>query len=210
MERDDEDCKFCRDGRRSVHTTSLTTPPQMGVRTRNLGPSMASSVKTSEQSGVFLRFLTAATAFLFVGAALIGCASGDEGADETDVVASAQPKASATAEPAGATTIEEVFSKIGCKTNDPLGSRGMAQEHTFGPELERTGMCRPIEDGEVVFFYEASSEEAMDRYIASGKLESAPTDAIYRDGAILILARDAASAAMLGGQFESVDYTPAL
>ncbi|MHA6694647.1 hypothetical protein [Homoserinimonas sp. A520] len=102
-------------------------------------------------------------------------------------------------------TIERVFDKIGCEVDDGTGTDGSITEFTVGPELTKTGICTPLENGKLVFFYEASSERAMDEFLASGKLEAGPSDVFLRDGAVLIVATDALTAKEFGDQFEIVD-----
>jgi hypothetical protein len=103
-------------------------------------------------------------------------------------------------------TIEEVFAKVDCIVGDPLGTRARVEEYSYGTELERTGTCSPPGSEELVFFYETTDSAAMDAYLASGKLELGQGDALYRDGAVLILVQDAATASKFSEIFESVDY----
>ncbi len=107
--------------------------------------------------------------------------------------------------PQGAATIEEVWEKIGCMEDDPMGTGAYIQPDGLTTGVQRAGMCTPYEGGELVFFYEQDSPESLDAYLQSGRPELGPTDALFRDGAVAIMATDAATAQKFGGIFEPVE-----
>lgn len=116
------------------------------------------------------------------------------------------PPAKETVEPdAGASTIEEVWGRIGCAENDPLGTRGSisATDKADGPA--RSATCVPLEDGQLAFFYELRSAEEAASWVATGGLEVGSTDAVFIDGAVVILATDAATAAEFAEMFAASD-----
>jgi len=102
-----------------------------------------------------------------------------------------------------AATIQDVWDIVGCKENDPLGTRGVIDLPTAPePPVSHSGHCTPVEDGELAFFFELESpQEALD-WLASGELEIGATDAVFVDGAVVILATDAATAQIFAAEFE--------
>lgn len=106
---------------------------------------------------------------------------------------------------AGASSIQEVWEKVGCEEDDPLGTRGIIDATPPKPPVVHAGTCTPMEDGDLAFFYELSSPDAARDWLESGALEVGATDAVFIDGAVVILATDAATAAEFADQFESVD-----
>lgn len=123
------------------------------------------------------------------------------------------PAPSATAEPEkpsptpttdGAQTIEDVWAKIGCSTDDPTGTRGILDITEAEAPVVSTGTCTPYEDGGMVFFFQLPSADDVPAWLDSGALEVGATDALYTDGAVVILATDAGTAQ----EFETL-FTPA-
>ena len=104
------------------------------------------------------------------------------------------PEPEPTQEPAEAQTIEDVWAKIGCETGDPTGTRGMLDLSEPQPPVVSTGTCTPYEDGDMAFFFELPDAAAVASWLASGALEVGATDALYTDGAVVILATDARTA----------------
>lgn len=101
----------------------------------------------------------------------------------------------------GAATIQEVWAEIGCKENDPLGSRGILDRSPPTAPVEHTGTCTPYEDGDLVFFYQLPSAAAGAEWLDSGGLEIGATDAVFTDGAVVILVTDAGTAQQFAGIF---------
>lgn len=99
----------------------------------------------------------------------------------------------------GSLTIEEVWEEIGCDEGDPFSRTNDAD-----PPLLRQGTCYPYGGDEAAYFFELSSADAVESYLRSGALEVGSGDALYVDGAVVILATDAATAQRLGE-----DFTPA-
>ena len=97
--------------------------------------------------------------------------------------------------PAGATTVQDVWTKIGCDEN------GILDATPPKPPIQHTGMCTPYEGGELAFFYQLPSAEAAADWLASGELEIGATDAVFTDGPVVILATDAGSAQKFGELF---------
>lgn len=104
-----------------------------------------------------------------------------------------------------ASTIEDVWETIGCEADDPLGTRGVISPDGQSPGVERAGFCVPYEDGEIVFFYQQGSPEALDEWLGSGGLEVGATDAVFRDGAVAMLATDAGTAQRFAELFAPAD-----
>lgn len=105
----------------------------------------------------------------------------------------------------GAASIQEVWSEIGCKEDDPLGTRGVMDLTPPTAPVVSTGMCTPYEDGELAFFYELPSAAVASDWLESGGLEVGATDAVFIDGAVVILATDARTAQEFAGLFLTVE-----
>lgn len=116
----------------------------------------------------------------------------------------AEDTAEPTQEPAEARTIEDVWAKIGCETGDPTGTRGMLDLSEPQPPVVSTGTCTPYEDGDMAFFFELPDAAAVPAWLASGALEVGATDALYTDGAVVILATDARTAQEFAALFTPV------
>ena len=96
-----------------------------------------------------------------------------------------------------------MFAKIGCELDDPMGPRALVEDALPDSGLIRTGACTP-DGGDLAFFFEAANEASLDSALTSGALEVGATDVQYRDGAVLLLARDTATANLFEEQFEGV------
>jgi len=66
-------------------------------------------------------------------------------------------------------------------------------------------MCTPFEDGDRAFFYELASADAAGEWLDAGGLEIGSTDAVFVDGAVVILATDARTAQEFEVLFNSVE-----
>ncbi|TQO18530.1 hypothetical protein FB472_0047 [Rhodoglobus vestalii] len=118
---------------------------------------------------------------------LAGCTTVSPDPEVTGTVASSAA--------AGATTIQEVWAKIGCDDD------GRLDVSAPNPPVDHTGMCTPYEGGELVFFYQLPSADEAADWLRSGKLEIGARDAVFTDGAVVILATDASSAQKFGELF---------
>lgn len=103
----------------------------------------------------------------------------------------------------GSATILEVWDKIGCEQEDPLGTRGILGLSPSTAPVLLTGSCTPYEDGGIAFFYELESVTAAEAWLAGGGLEIGSTDAVFVDGAVVILATDARTAQEFAALFEA-------
>lgn len=125
----------------------------------------------------------------------------------TAPASSPTPKEEASVEPspAGATTILDVWTEIGCKEDDPLGTRGILEEGFAGktPPIVMQGSCTPIDDGGMAFFWQFESPDDAVAFLESDQLEVGATDAVFVDGAVIALATDAATAQLLGDLMEA-------
>lgn len=149
--------------------------------------------------GGFMRSLLVATALVAsLSLSVTGCASAISNSQPTPPSSAPTTDSAST----GSETIEEVWALVGCKANDPLGTRAVILP-TPSAGLERTGTCSPDEEN-LVFFYEATDREAMDTYVASGALELGVGDVLFQDGAVLMLVRDAATATQFASMFDQV------
>lgn len=106
------------------------------------------------------------------------------------------PDPTPTQEPAaaGAATIQDVWAKIGCAENDPMGTGAFINPSAPEPPVEATGMCTPYEGGGLVFFFQLPTADDVPAWLSSGALEIGATDAVYTDGSVVILATDASTA----------------
>lgn len=115
-------------------------------------------------------------ALLLTALALTGCASPNM------VDGSTSPPA---AETAGATTLAEAAAKVDCE---------LMTDTAVKPPATDSGSCRPGGDAELAFLWEFKDHDAALAWLDSGALEIGPTDAVYVDGAVVLMARDAATA----------------
>jgi len=130
-----------------------------------------------------------------------GCAAEPAGpvtVDPSPAVAST-PAPDPTPEPEptvaeGAATIQDVWAKIGCAENDPMGTGGILDPSAPKPPVEATAMCTPYEGGGLVFFFQLPTADDVPAWLTSGALEIGATDAVYTDGSVVILATDASTA----------------
>lgn len=98
--------------------------------------------------------------------------------------------------PPGSQKIEEVWERIGCDERDPFSRTNDADL-----PLLRNGTCYPYGGDKAAYFFELPSADDVDAYLRSGELEVGSGDALYVDGAVVILATDAATAQRLGEDF---------
>jgi hypothetical protein len=134
--------------------------------------------------------------FLIVGS-LTGCSStnSDQPSKPRDSTASATAQQPSSTEPAKANTIEDVWAQIGC-------TRSQHIQPSNSPGGTRDGWCSAHGD-KLTFFYEFPSAEQATQWLKTGQLSIGPTDAVFTDGAVVILATDAATANDLAAR-----YTP--
>jgi hypothetical protein len=92
---------------------------------------------------------------------------------------------------------------VGCKKDDALGTRAIIMGNPPAG-LTRTGSCSPDEKN-IVFFYETADKAAMDDYVASKVLEVGVGDAVVRDGSVLMLVTDAATAMNFSEKFDQLN-----
>lgn len=111
-----------------------------------------------------------------------------------------QPSATAIQGASGASTIEEAWEKVGCGD-----SNGRIDDPGLTDGVERTATCTPYDGGELVFFYQQDSAAALSTWLDSGALEVGATDALFRDGAVAILATDAGTAQKFDAVFDSAE-----
>lgn len=96
----------------------------------------------------------------------------------------------ATAETEQPTTISNVWSQIGCKENDQLGTRGIIDLPNPTPPVVHVGQCSPASDGELAFFWEFESAQAASDWLKSGALELSTNDDVFLYGSVVILVSD--------------------
>jgi len=104
------------------------------------------------------------------------------------------PTPTAAAPAAAARSIQDVWAKIGCAENDPMGTFGVIDISAPRPPVEVTGVCTPYEGGGIVFFFQLPTADDVVAWLSSGALEIGATDAVYTDGAVVILVTDASTA----------------
>lgn len=124
---------------------------------------------------------------------LAACSQDSKGSVDT-------PTPEVAEEPAGASTIEEVFDKLGCEIGDILGTDARVEEpgdFAHEPAETMTGTCKPGEGGELTFFWQYETPGDARTAATNGSIEVGATEQMFIDGAVLILARDAATSSAL-------------
>lgn len=87
----------------------------------------------------------------------------------------------------GAATLEEAASAAGCGDLRPSTSGDEA------PVIE-SGTCKLDDGAELAFLWQFEDHDTAEGWLNSGALEVGATDAVYVDGAVVLMARDAATA----------------
>ncbi|MDY6869256.1 MAG: hypothetical protein SV966_01315 [Actinomycetota bacterium] len=131
---------------------------------------------------------------------LAGCSSSEQSESSassstapTSSVATSSAPSSSSAAPAQPTTIEQVWSQIGC-------TRSTQILPSNSPTGTRNGYC-VLYGKEGVFFYEFASDQQAQEWLRSGELEIGANDAVYNAGSVIVLAQDAATARKLAGLY---------
>ena len=125
---------------------------------------------------------TLPAALLLTALALTGCTA------QTLLDQSTAPATPSEApEAAGATTLEEAADTAGCGGLRPSLSGDEA------PVVE-SGTCKLDDNAELAFLWEFEDHDTAMAWLDSGALEIGATDAVYVDGAVVLMARDAVTA----------------
>lgn len=123
------------------------------------------------------------TVLLLAALALGGCTAAPA-AQETDAGPTVSSETPSTT-PAGAATLAEAAENVGCD----LGPTAQVT-----PPASDAGTCDMGGDSELAFVWEFESPTAARGWLESGALEIGATDAVFIDGSVVLLARDAATA----------------
>ena len=129
---------------------------------------------------------------------MAGCSSTDSAEPSRSPKSSESSIApsSVSVEPKKATTIEEVWAKMGCTQGQ------MILPVNPGTGMTRNGVCSPHgNDSKNAFFYEFPSEARATEWLKSGGLQIGPTEAVFTAGSVVVLVTDAASAKELAAVF---------
>lgn len=118
-------------------------------------------------------------ALLLAALTLTGCAQ------DLNLEVTSSPAPSETQAASGAATLEEAAASVDCE---------LVTDTAVKPPATASGSCRPGGDAALAFLWEFENHDAAMAWLDSGALEIGATDAVYVDGAIVLMARDAATA----------------